>query len=281
MGPRADPEFAAKVREQMGLDSSVPTQVVTFLFDAVRGDLGQDFVTNRPVTQVIGAYLPHTVILAFAALGLAAAVGVPLGVYAASRPGSAVDNITSIVSVSFITMPSYLSGLLLLLLFPVMLGVLPATGAGEITNPSDYLTHLILPAAALAVTWVGYLARIVRSGMLETLGSNHIRAARALGLSERLIAYRYALKNAIIPTVALLGVSLGDLLGGAIFVEVIFARPGLGYLVVESLADRNYPIVRGVVLVTALLFVSANLLADLSYRFLDPRVRVDQPGGAR
>ncbi|MQA02356.1 MAG: ABC transporter permease subunit [Streptosporangiales bacterium] len=278
MGPRASPELARQVRAEMGLDQPVLVQVVMFLWNAVRGDLGTDFVNHQPVAAILAAYLPHTIILAVVALGLAALVGIPMGVYAATKPGTVVDTVTSLVSVSFITMPSYVVALLLLLVFPVLLGVLPATGVGDITVPADYIRHLVLPAVALALVWVGYLARVVRSGMLEVLGANYIRAARALGLGERLIAYRYALKNAIVPTVALLGVGLGDLLGGAVFVEVIFARPGLGSLIVEAIEDRNYPIVRGAVLVIALLFVLANLAADLSYRVLDPRIRVEESG---
>lgn len=280
MGPRASPELAEKVRSEMGLNDPIPVQVATFFLNTLQGDLGRDFVSNQPVLDIVAAYLPHTVLLAFVALGLAAAVGIPLGVYAATRPGTLVDHVTGLLSVAFITMPSYVIALFLLLLFPVLLGVLPASGAGDITDPLDYLTHLILPATALAVVWVGYLARIVRTSMLEVIGENYIRAARALGLREQLIAYRYALKNAIVPTVALLGVSLGDLLGGAVFVEVIFSRPGLGSLIVESIADRNYPIVRGGVLIIALLFVVANLASDLSYRFLDPRIRVERAGRA-
>lgn len=278
MGPRASPAFAKQVRQQMGLDEPVWVQVGSFLWHAVQGDLGTDFVSHQPVTKILAAYLPHTIILAFTALGLAAVVGIPLGVYAARKPGTIVDAVMSLISVSFITVPSYVSGLLLLLIFPVLLGVLPATGVGDIGKPAEYLQHLVLPASALALVWVGYLARIVRSSMLEVLGANYIRAAHALGLGDRLIAYRYALKNAIVPTVALLGVSLGDLLGGAVFVEVIFSRPGLGSLIVDAITNRNYPIVRGGVLVIALLFVLANLAADLSYRFLDPRIRVEESG---
>jgi peptide/nickel transport system permease protein len=276
MGPRASPAFAEQIRHEMGLDQPLWSQVTSFLWDALRGDLGRDFVTDQPVLQILLSYLPHTIILAFTALGMAAAIGIPLGVYSATHTGKLADHVVSLVSISMITMPSYVSGLFLLLLFPVVLGVLPATGAGDITRPAEYVTHLILPATALAVVWIGYLARIVRTSMLEVLGSNYIRAGRALGLGERLIAYRYALKNAIVPTVALLGVSLGDLLGGAVFVEVIFARPGLGSLLVDAIADRNYPIVRGGVLLVAVLFVAANLAADLSYRFLDPRIRVEK-----
>lgn len=278
MGPRASPELARQVRAEMGLDQPVWVQVLTFLWNALRGDLGTDFVNHEPVSAILAGYLPHTAILALVALGLAAVVGIPMGVYAATRSGSAVDGVTSLVSVAFITMPSYVVALLLLLVFPVFLGVLPATGVGDLDSPVDYLRHLVLPAIALALVWVGYLARVVRSGMLEVLGTNYIRAARALGLRERLIAYRYALKNAVVPTVALLGVGLGDLLGGAVFVEVIFSRPGIGSLIVQAIEDRNYPIVRGAVLVIALLFVLANLAADLSYRLLDPRIRVEESG---
>lgn len=278
MGPRASPQFAAQVREQMGLDQPVWKQTGLFVWNALQGDLGVDFVSHQPVTQILSTHLPHTIILAISALGLAALIGIPLGVAAATKSGSVFDTITSFISVSLITMPSYVSGLLLLLIFPVLLGVLPSAGTGDLHAPLDYLRHLLLPTLALAVLWIGYLARVVRTSMLETLGANYIRAARALGIRERVIAYRYALKNAIIPTIALLGVSLGDLLGGAVFVEVIFSRAGLGKLIVDSINTRNYPVLQGGVLVIALLFVLANLAADLSYRFLDPRVRVEETG---
>lgn len=280
MGPRASPEFAAQVRREMGLDQPVWEQVASFFWNAAQGDLGTDFVSHQPVTQILATFVPHTIILAFAALGFAAIVGIPLGVYAATRPGSIMDTITSFASVSLITMPSYVTGLLLLLIFPVVLGVLPTSGVGDLDEPVDYVEHMILPAAALALVWVGYLARIVRSSMLEVMGANYIRAARSLGLHERFVAYRYALKNAIVPTVALLGVSLGDLLGGAVFVEVIFSRPGLGSMIVDAIEQRNFPVVRGGVLVITLLYVVANLAADISYRFLDPRIRVEKAGSA-
>ena len=152
--------------------------------------------------------------------------------------------------------------------------MLPAIGAGELSDPVDYARHLILPTLALAAIWIGYIARLVRTSMLEVLGQNYIRSGRAVGLGDRVIFYKYALKNAIIPTVAVLGVGLGALLGGAVFVEVIFSRPGLGSLIVDSIESRNFPIVRGAVLFIALFFVFANLAADLSYGFLDPRIRV-------
>jgi peptide/nickel transport system permease protein len=273
LGPRANPELVAQVRHQMELDRPVPRQVFDFVVNAFQGDLGTDFLSQLSVSTLVLKALPHTLILAVVSLLLAVVVGVPLGVYSATHPNSFSDRLAALVAVSLITIPPYVGGLLLLLLFSVKLQWLPAIGAGNESHPVDYARHLILPAVALAVTWIGYIARLVRASMLEVLGSNYIRTAEALGLRRRLINYRYALRNAIIPTIAVLGVGLGNLIGGAIFVEVIFARTGLGTLIYDSIQSRNYPIVRGGVLVVAVLFVLANLLADLSYRFLDPRIR--------
>ncbi len=278
LGPRSSEDLARTVRKEMGLDDPVSVQVWDFVTHAFRGDLGHDFVSQLPVTTLIGDQLPHTIVLAFSSLLLAILIGVPLGVYAATRPNSWADRLTGLVSISFITVPAYVAGLFLLIVFAVKLHVLPAIGAGDFSHPIDYLKHLALPSVALAVTWIGYFARLVRASMLEVMSANYIRTAHAFGLRERVVFYRYALKNAIIPTIAVLGVGLGSLMGGAVFVEVVFARPGLGSLVVDSIQTRNFPIVRGSVLVIALLFVLANLLADLSYRFLDPRIRVERTG---
>jgi peptide/nickel transport system permease protein len=273
LGPRASEAMSQQVREEMGLDDPVPVQVLDFVVNALQGDLGRDFITNAPVTQLIGTALPHTVLLAISSLGLAVILGIPLGVFSATRPNSLIDRLTGVFSVSLITMPTYVASLLLLLLFSVKLGVLPSIGTGDLSDPVDYAQHLILPSIALAITWIGYLARLVRASVLEVLNANYIRTAHAFGLRERTISYKYALKNALIPTVAVLGVGLGNLLGGAIFVEVIFTRPGLGFLIYQGIVERNYPIVRGGILVAATLFVMANLVADLSYRYLDPRIQ--------
>jgi peptide/nickel transport system permease protein len=273
LGPRASEAMSIRVREEMGLDKPVPAQVLDFVVNALRGDLGRDFTTNAPVTRLISTALPHTVLLAASSLGLAVLLGIPLGVFSATRPNTWIDRLTGILSVSLITMPTYVSALLLLLVFAVMLHALPAIGAGELSDPVDYAKHLVLPSIALAITWIGYLARLVRSSVLEVLNANYIRTAHAFGLHERTVSYKYALKNALIPTVAVLGVGLGNLLGGAVFVEVIFSRPGLGFLIYQAIMERNYPIVRGGILVAAILFVMANLVADLSYRYLDPRIQ--------
>jgi peptide/nickel transport system permease protein len=276
LGPRATESIVATVREEMGLDDSIFVQVRDFVAGAFQGDLGRDFLSRTPVSELVLDALPHTIVLAVASIALAALVGIPLGVYAATKPNTILDRVTALLSVSLITMPSYVAGLLLLLLLSLHWDVFPAVGAGTFSNPADYLLHLVLPATALAVTWIGYIARLVRTSMLEVLGAQYIRTARAFGLRERAIFYKYALKNAIIPTVAVISVGVGDLIGGAVFVEVIFSRPGLGRLTVEAIATRNFPIVQGAVLVIALAYICTNLIADLAYRLIDPRIRVEE-----
>jgi peptide/nickel transport system permease protein len=273
LGPRASEAMSARVREEMGLDKPVPVQVYNFVVNALQGDLGRDFATKAPVTVLIASALPHTIALAFASLGMAVLIGIPLGVISATRPNSLIDRLTGVLSVSLITMPTYVSALLLLLVFAVGLKAVSSIGAGEFSDPLDYAKRLILPATALAVTWIGYLARLVRASLLEVMNENYIRTAHAYGVRERTISYKYALKNALIPTIAVLGVGLGNLLGGAVFIEVIFTRPGLGFLIYQSISERDYPVARGGILVAAVLFVLANLAADLSYRFLDPRIQ--------
>jgi peptide/nickel transport system permease protein len=273
LGPRADPALAADARRQMDLDSSVPAQVWHFVSGVARGDLGQDFLTKRPVAGLIGAALPHTLILAAVSLALAVLIAIPLAVVSAARPGSALDRFLGTVSVGVISIPSYVIGMLSLLLATVWLGWLPAIGTGSLADPGDYLAHLVLPALSLALIWAGYLARLLRSSMLEVLGENHVRAARAYGVPEWRIYYQLALRNAIPGVVALIGVALGDLMGSAIFIEVIFTRNGLGTLLYNAITERDYPIVRGGVVVIAVLFVLANLIADLANRVIDPRLR--------
>lgn len=273
LGPRADPALAAEARRQMDLDSSVPAQIWHFVSGVARGDLGQDFLTKRPVAELIGGALPHTLILAGVSLALAVVLAIPLAVVSAARPGSTLDRFLGTVSVGVISIPSYVIGMLLLLLATVWLGWFPAIGTGSLSDPGDYLAHLVLPALSLALIWAGYLARLLRSSMLEVLGENHVRAARAYGVPEWRVYYQLALRNAIPGVVALIGVALGDLMGSAVFIEVIFTRNGLGTLLYNAITERDYPIVRGGVVVIALLFVLANLVADLANRAIDPRVR--------
>ncbi len=279
LGPRANPDLIAKTRAAMDLDKPVLVQVGNAVWKILHGSFGTDVFTGRSINELVGSALPHTLILAWVSLGLAVVIGVPLGVYSATHPDSWLDRITAVISISCITIPSYVGGLFLLLLFAVKFKVMPAIGLGEEGNVLDYVTHLILPAVALAITWVGYLARLIRASLLEVLNQTYIRAAMAAGLSPRLIFFKYALKNALIPMVAVLGVGIGNLMAGAVFVELIFSRPGMGTLIYNAIQGRNFPIVRAGVLTVAFLFVAANLLADLAYTYLDPRIQLDKVRG--
>lgn len=279
LGPRSNPDLIAKVRAAMDLDKPVWEQLGLALWRLVRLDMGTDVFTGRAVQELVGAALPHTLILAWTSLALAAFIGIPLGVYSSTHPDSWLDRVTALISISFITVPSYVGGLFLLLIFAVQLKIMPAIGLGREGDVVDYIKHLILPATALAITWVGYLARLVRASMLEVLNQTYVRAAMAAGLSRSQVFYKYALKNAIIPTVAILGIGVGNLMAGAVFVELIFTRPGMGSLIYNAIQARNYPVVRASVLVVAVLFVAANLLADLIYTYLDPRIQLGKVRG--
>ncbi|MDX1604590.1 MAG: ABC transporter permease [Candidatus Competibacterales bacterium] len=271
LGPRATPEIIAALRAKMGLDEPFHIQILTFFADLARGDMGTDVFTNRPVSQIVFEQLPYTITLILASIAWAALLGIPLGCYSAIRRNTFIDKLTGVLSVSTISIPPFVLALYALLIFSVGLGWLPAIGAGE--GFWDQLEHLILPAFTIGVTWVGYLARLVRASMLEILGENHVRMARAFGLPERRIVFRYALPLAILPTITLLGVGMAYLLSYAVFAEVVFARPGIGALIVDAVDSRNYPIVMGCVLVTTGLFVVSTTLADLLIALLDPRAR--------
>ncbi|RPI93264.1 MAG: ABC transporter permease [Chloroflexi bacterium] len=279
LGPRATPALIQKMREAMDLDKPIHVQIGKFLWNLLHGNLGVDAVTGVPINKLVGSALPHTLILAVSSLSLAIVFGIPMGVYSATHPNSLVDRILAVLSISFTTIPSYVAGLFLLLIFAVELRLLPAMGIGKTEDLSDYVRHLILPSVALAITWIGYLSRLVRTSLLEVLNETYIRASRAAGLSERLVRYRYALKNALIPTVAVLGVGLGSLMGGAVFVEIIFTRPGMGLLIYNAIQVRNYPLVRAGVLIVAVLFILANFIADVVYTYLDPRIQLNKRQG--
>ncbi|MBL8703051.1 MAG: ABC transporter permease [Alphaproteobacteria bacterium] len=273
LGPRATPELIQEFRQRMGLDRPIVVQFALFLLNVLRGDLGRDVFTNQPVLQIIMKDLPSSLALAGAGLGWAVLLGVPLGCFSAIRRNSWLDRFTGILSVSAIAIPSFVVALYALLIFAVWLRWFPALGISRSGTLGEQLHYLVLPAFTVGLGWVGFLARLVRASMLEILGENHIRTARAYGLPERRIVYRYALQLAILPTVSLLGVGIGRLLSGAVFAEIVFTRPGIGKLVYDGVISRNYPIVMGAVLVTTILFVLSTLLADLINAKLDPRVR--------
>jgi peptide/nickel transport system permease protein len=273
LGPRATPQARERLNEEMGLNKPMPVQLGMFLGGAVQGDLGTDPVTERKVLTVVLENLPYTLALVAAGLGWAVLLGIPLGCYSAIRRNSFIDKFTGVISVGTISIPSFVVGIYAALVFAVQLNWLPMIGAGERGQLGDQVAHLVMPSFAIGLGWVGYLARIVRASMLEVMGENHIRTARAFGLSESKVVFRYALRIAILPTVTLLALAIGGLLSSTVFVENIFARPGIGSLVVASANVRNYPMVQGAVLVTVGLFITATIISDLVVAWLDPRVR--------
>lgn len=271
LGPRATPELQARLTAELALDQPILKQLAIFYGNLLQGDLGIDVFSGRSVTTIVFQQLPHTLSLIFASIIWSATLGIALGAYAAAHPNTMIDRVTAAISVSFVAAPAFVVALLSLLIFAVQLQWFPAIGAGE--GFWDRLDHLVLPSLAIGLSWVGYIARLVRASMLEVMGEPHIRTARAFGLSERRIVMIYALRIAILPVVTVIGVGMGFLLSSAVFAEIVFARPGLGKLVIDSITTRNYPVVMGSVLVSTGLFVVSTALADLINAWLDPRAR--------
>jgi ABC-type dipeptide/oligopeptide/nickel transport system permease component len=273
LGPRATPALKAMLTERMGLDQPVMVQVWRFFSNALRGDLGIDVWSKRPVLDQITEAFPHTLILGVVALGWALTLGIVLGCLAVVYRGTLIDRALGILSVSFISVPSFVVAIYLLLIFAVWLQWLPAIGAGQAGDFGSQVRALILPAFAVGIGWVGYLARMVRASMLEVMGAGHIRTARAFGLPERRVVFRYALRIAIVPTISVIAVGLGSILSSAVFVETVFSRPGIGTLITGAVFKRNYPVVMGTVLVTTAFYLFVITAADLLIAKLDPRVR--------
>ena len=256
-----------RLREQFGLNDPLYVQYGRFALNALQGDLGRSLRTRRPVSEEIGEQFPQTVELAAAAMVFAIALGVLLGVLAATYHHTWIDAVCSALALLSVSMPSFWLGLMLIFVFAVGLGWFPATGQGGVER-------LVLPAITLGWYAAAIIARLVRSSMLEVLRQEYVTTARAKGLRESLVIYRHALRNALIPTVTIIGLQFGTLLGGAVIVETVFARQGLGRLIVGGILQKDFPIVQGAVLVTALVYVLANFLVDLAYAALDPRIRM-------
>jgi peptide/nickel transport system permease protein len=265
-GANATPEQVAELRAQMRFDDPLVVQYGRFLGRAARGDLGRSIFSKRPVIDEIADQLPSTLELAGAAILIAVALGLGLGILAALRPNSWLDRLSMLVALGGVSMPSFWLALLLIFVFSLELGWLPATGQGG-------WRRLLLPAATIGLNYAAVVARLVRSSFLEVLGNAYIGTARAKGLGERVVVLKHALGNALIPVVTIIGVQLGNLLAGTIIVETVFSRRGMGRLAVTAVLDKDYPLVQGVVLVSALGYVLVNLLVDVSYSIIDPRIR--------
>ncbi|MCB1484899.1 MAG: ABC transporter permease [Hyphomicrobiaceae bacterium] len=265
-GVEASPEEVERVRVELKLDRSPIEQFATFLTNAAVGDLGTSIRSSQPVAEEIGARLPATLQLAVLAVGLAAIVGVTFGLLASIRPNSIADYSLSAFTIGASSMPAFWLGLLLIIVFAVEFRLLPAGG-------KDSWQSWILPTATLAAFSVALIARVTRAAMLEVLNQDYIRTARAKGATERRVFVRHGLRNAILPVITVIGIQFGQLIGGAVLTEVVFSWPGIGRLLVESIFARDYPVIQGVILIYAVMIVLLNLLIDLSYSMLDPRIR--------
>jgi peptide/nickel transport system permease protein len=275
LNPRGmEPETVERLRGELGLDDPLPVQYLRYLRQLLRGDLGRSLATRAPVSQEILARLPATLELAAAALLLVLVVAIPLGVLSAAKRGSALDQASMLGAVLGVSVPSFWLGIMLMLLFALNLELLPSSGRGD-GSLWAALKSLILPAVTLAAGLVGLVARVTRSSMLEVLGQDHVRTAYAKGLPPKLVVVRHGLRNALIPVVTILGLQSAALLGGTVIVETVFAWPGIGRLAVNAIWRRDYPVIMGTVLVFSLIFVLANLAADILYTLLDPRIRYD------
>jgi peptide/nickel transport system permease protein len=271
MGQHGDEQTLAQLRREMGLDRPVYVQYVRYLGRLIKGDLGMSYRQKRPVAEIIRDRFPATARLAVSSMVIAIIVGIAAGILAARYRNSAWDWLVMVFSLSGISMPVFWLGMMLILLFASGLGWLPVGGYGK----NGDLRHLFLPAVSLAAVSIGYIARMMRSSMLEVIGKDYIRTARAKGLSEWAVVLHHALRNALIPVITIIGINFASLLGGAVATETVFAWPGLGRAVVDAIRMRDLPVVEGCVIFLAVIFVLANLIVDLSYAWLDPRIRLE------
>lgn len=268
LGDSAAPQDVEALRERLGLNRPLYVQYGSFMTGVVTGDLGTSIRTNEKVTAAIAERMPATAELAVASMTVAILIAIPLGIIAAVRKGTGVDHIATTLALLGISMPTFWLGPLLAIIFSVSLGWLPVSGRGT-------LAHLVLPAITLGAPLAAVLARITRASVIEELGELYVLAARAKGVSRTRAVLKHAFRNSLIPIVTVLGLQFGAVLTGAVITETIFAWPGVGRLLIQSISARDYPAVQGCILLIAVTYVSVNLLVDLAYGFLDPRIRYE------
>jgi len=275
LGDRATAEDVDRLRDQLGLNDPLPVQFINWISGVVRLDFGESVFLGEPVTQALLDRVVPTTLLTFYALIIQLAIGIPLGVFAAVNRGSLVDRALTAVAISGAAIPTFFLGIMLILVFGVKLQWLPAIGYVPPTEDfSAHFVRMLMPAFSLGFSSAGLLARMVRSSMLDVLQDDYIRTAFAKGLARRRVVVGHALRNAFIPAITVIGTSIAALLGGAVVTETVFTIPGMGRLVVQSIARRDYPIIQGSVMVIALAYVLVNLVVDILYVYADPRIRV-------
>lgn len=278
LGTEATPEEVVAERERLGLDRPIPYRYAVWVTDLLGLNLGRSLVNNKPVLELIGEALPNTLRLSLTAFLLAVLIGLPLGSLAAVRQDSRVDALIGGLNSIGLAVPAFFVGMLLILVFAVSVQWLPPSGVGSPGQPWYVnLKYLVLPVATIALSNLSVFSRFVRSAMIDVLGADYVRTARAKGLRERLVVGRHAFRNAVIPVVTVLGIQFGRLLGGAVVTEAVFAYPGIGRLVVTSILNRDYPVVQGTLMLVVAIFLVTSIVVDLSYAYLDPRI---QPQGS-
>ncbi|MEH2488754.1 ABC transporter permease [Bradyrhizobium sp. AZCC 2230] len=275
LGMEADARALAALRQQLALDQPIVVQYVTWLGHILTGDFGRSIQGGRAVFPLLIGALAPTALLSAAALVISLVIAIPAGIVAATSRNSAADYVASFLALCGLSLPSFWLGILLILMFSIYLPLFPASGyVSPLADPIAHLRHLVLPAVTLGAALAAATMRMTRATMLEVLRADYVRTARAKGLSRRSVIWGHALRNARIPIVTLLGIQLGQLLGGVVITETVFSWPGIGKLTVDAIFARDYPVVQGAVLLTATLFVLINLVTDLIYTVLDPRVRL-------
>ena len=273
MGDQASAEAIAALRERLGLDRPLYVQYVEFMGGALTGDWGSSMVTGRAVLGEVLSVLPFTIELTFVSVLLGAIIGVPLGVWSALHRNDTIDYLTRIGSLLGLSFPAFVMAIMLLLVFAIQLSWLPVISSGGDGSLGDRAKHLVLPAANLGIIMAAYITRVTRSSMLEVLGEDYIRTAHAKGVPAMAVVWRHSLRNALIPVVTVVGLYLGILIGNSVLTEIVFNRPGLGKLIVGALTQRDYTMLQGLMVVYTFIIVVTNLLTDLTYGFIDPRVK--------
>lgn len=270
MGQHADQATIESIRQEMGLDKPLVVQYVNFIVKIFQGDLGRSYKTRRAVSTSVVERFPATLKLGFSAMGVAVIIGIIAGIISAVKPYSISDAVVMIFALLGISMPVFYLGLLLIVVFAVWLNLLPVGGYG-----GGDLSYLILPAIALGAMQAARIARMTRSSLLEVIRMDYIRTARSKGLGEKIVIFKHALRNALIPVITVIGTQLGYLLGGTVLTETTFSWPGIGRLAVDAVKSRDFPMIQGTVLFMAIVFIVINLIVDISYGWFDPRIRYE------
>lgn len=273
LGTYASEEQIRALEHQMGLDKPIMVQYATYLADLCRGNLGKSLITQRPVVKEIAQALPYTIDLTVAGMVLGILMGVPIGIFTALRRNKLPDYMGRVFSLTGISMPEFYLGILLMYVFAVKLDLFPVIGGGDLSDWGSRLYHLVLPAFTLGIIMTSFISRMTRSSMLNVIGEDYVRTARAKGVSERMVVYKHALRNALIPTTTVIGLYAGILMGGSVLTEIVYSRPGLGKMMVFAVKDRDYMTLQTVTVIFSAAVFFLNLLTDILYSLIDPRIQ--------